>query len=83
MNSNDDTFTIWANLEDRDRSNFLVEPITHNGKNVFKILTDTEVLGIVHKTFEDTWECIQGDFTLQDSERLGDEIDTYCRNKQR
>jgi len=80
MNSNG-TFTIWVDLEDRKRNNFLVQPADFNGEKVFKILTEVETVGVLHKTFEDTWECLQGPFTLQDSERLGDEINEYYNRR--
>lgn len=79
MDSNDETFTIWAELEGWSRNNFLVEPELLDGERVFKILTEHELIGILHKTFEDTWEAIHGELTLQDSERLGDEIENYCK----
>lgn len=82
MNQND-TFTIWVDLEDQARNNFLIEPSRFNGENVYKVLTESQTLGILHKTFEETWECIQGIFTLQDAERLGDEIDQYGKRLQR
>lgn len=77
MTSREETFTIWAELEGRDRKNYLVQPTEVEGERVFKILTESETLGVIHKTFEDTWECLRGELTLQDSERLGDEIEGY------
>jgi hypothetical protein len=77
MSSIEETFTVWAELEGRDRKNYLVQPTEVEGERVFKILTESETLGVIHKTFEDTWECLRGNFTLQDSERLGDQIDGY------
>lgn len=83
MNPNEDTFTIWVDLEDESRSNFLIEPSRLNGEKIYKVLTENQTLGILHKTFEETWECLQGSFTLQDSERLGDEIEQYGKRSSR
>jgi len=77
MNANNETFTIWAKLEDVSRNNFLIQPEELNGERIFKILTEHELIGVLHKTFEETWEAIQGNLTLQDSERLGEEIENY------
>ncbi|WP_207429754.1 hypothetical protein [Pedobacter sp. SYSU D00535] len=77
MNASAETFTIWADLEGWSRNNFLVEPKEVNEEQIFKILTENEVVGVIHKTFEDTWESLEGNLTLQDSETLGEEIENY------
>lgn len=77
MNNVNEEFIIPVKTNDMADADFKIIPFTADEERRFEVFLDERKVGTLHKTFEFTWEWLDGDLTLSDAEEIGEKIEAY------